>query len=400
MLNLDKNKKYLLACSFGPDSMALFDMLFENSIPFDVAHVNYHLREESDNEERLLKEYCSQKSIKLYVHNVDKKIDKNIEAICREIRYSFFANLYLQYQYDSILVAHNEDDLIETYLMQKSRKNLVKYFGIKEQTIIKGVPIRRPLLSYTKQQLKDYCDARNIPYSIDKTNSSRVFLRNRIRLDVVSKMNRSERDTILREISNENIRIQDIQDRVLKINNSVDALKGLDNESLAYYLDAKICRINVSYKLTHKCVEQVVNILHSTKPNISLTVGNKIIIKKEYDKLVISSLDDKVNDYIFSVESPMVIDSEYFYLDFTGNTTNRNVSIDDYPLTIRNYRKGDKYQIKDYSVLVRRLFIDWKMPSSLRKRWPIILNKDNKIIYIPRYQKDFVPDSSTNFFVK
>ena len=48
MLNLDKDKKYLLACSYGPDSMALFYLLLEIGFKFDVAHVNYHLRKESD----------------------------------------------------------------------------------------------------------------------------------------------------------------------------------------------------------------------------------------------------------------------------------------------------------------------------------------------------------------
>ena len=37
MLNLEKNKKYLLACSYGPDSMALFDMLLKEGYRFAVA---------------------------------------------------------------------------------------------------------------------------------------------------------------------------------------------------------------------------------------------------------------------------------------------------------------------------------------------------------------------------
>ena len=54
MLSLDKNQKYLLACSHGPDSMALFYMLKEEGYNFAVAHVNYHLREESNLEQQQL----------------------------------------------------------------------------------------------------------------------------------------------------------------------------------------------------------------------------------------------------------------------------------------------------------------------------------------------------------
>ena len=66
MLNLDKNKRYLLACSFGPDSMALFDMLKKEGITFEVAHVNYHLREESDSEETALRGYCKNQRVRLF----------------------------------------------------------------------------------------------------------------------------------------------------------------------------------------------------------------------------------------------------------------------------------------------------------------------------------------------
>ena len=125
MLNLDKNKKYLLACSFGPDSMALFDMLLKGGYSFEVAHVNYHFRKESDYEELSLRNYCKEYEINLHVYENKKIIRNNIEATCREIRYDFFADIYHKYGFDGLLIAHNQDDLIETYLLHKKRKNLV-----------------------------------------------------------------------------------------------------------------------------------------------------------------------------------------------------------------------------------------------------------------------------------
>ena len=67
---------------------------------------------------------------------------------------------------------------------------------------------------------------------------------------------------------------------------------------------------------------------------------------------------------------------------------------------IRNAQKDDEYEISGYKKELRRLFIDWKMPESVRNRWPIIVNKDGIIVYVPRYQKDFVPEENCNFFVK
>ena len=61
---------------------------------------------------------------------------------------------------------------------------------------------------------------------------------------------------------------------------------------------------------------------------------------------------------------------------------------------------NDEYLINGYKVKANRLFIDWKMPLSLRKRWPVIKDKNGNIIYIPRYQKDFKKNESLNFYVK
>ena len=56
--------------------------------------------------------------------------------------------------------------------------------------------------------------------------------------------------------------------------------------------------------------------------------------------------------------------------------------------------------INGYKVSARRLMIDWKVPMRVRKIWPVIVNKNGVPIYIPRYQKNFVPNDKTNFFVK
>ena len=105
-------------------------------------------------------------------------------------------------------------------------------------------------------------------------------------------------------------------------------------------------------------------------------------------------------DFSFKIDGPSTLDTEYFYLDFTGDTSNRNVSKDDYPITVRNAKPNDVYIIKGYEKQLRRLFIDWKVPVPLRKRWPIIINKNGTIIYVPRYQKDFKKEDNCNFYVK
>ena len=400
MLNLDKNKKYLLACSYGPDSMALFFFFLKDNINFEVAHVNYHLRKESDDEEKGLREFCKLHSIVIHAKDVTQSIRNNVEAKCREIRYSFFHDVYLKGSFDALLVAHNEDDHLETYLLQKRRKNLVKFYGIQEKTIINSMNVIRPLLSYTKQELFEYCKANNIPFALDKTNLEPIYQRNKIRLEVVSKMNRQNRDALLKEIDQNNNEIKTILSNVSSIDSFIPDILRLNDVELAYYLYKIINDNKFIHPITHKNVQEVRKILLSGKPNIySPFYYGKYVFIKEYDRFYCRK-NEEVDGYSFAMSKPGIIDNEYFYANFKDDSSNRNVYSKDYPITIRTYLDGDKYKIKDYEVLVRRLFIDWKMPKHLRKVWPIIVNKDGRIIYIPRYRKEFKPDSNCNFYVK
>lgn len=396
MLNLDLNKRYLLACSFGPDSMALFDMLLEGKFFFDVAHVNYHLRKESDEEQSRLEAFCFQHKKKLYVLDNLCVPTKNIEANCREIRYEFFKRLINEFDYDAVLVAHQQDDYIETYLMQKERKNLVNYYGIKEKTRIKDVRVIRPLLGFTKAELLDRCNKNNIPYSIDITNLEPIYKRNKIRIDVVSKLSEVERANILKEIDKKNVELDSLLAKVANTSNKIKDILALNDVELAYYLNSFTYEFVKDIGITYKQTLEVRKILSSNKPNIIISCcKGKVLIEKRYTRLVIRPND--LNDgYSFEVKSPSIVDNAFLYADLSKKT----FSLNDYPLTIRTGRKGDKYMIKDYSCLVRRLYIDWKMPVSLRKIWPLIVNKEGKIIYIPRYQKDFKPEQNPYFYVK
>ena len=400
MLNLEKNKKYLLACSYGPDSMALFDMLLKEGYRFAVAHVNYHLRKEADDEEIELRNYCLTHGVGIYVKSVRENLgDSNLEAKCRDIRYNFFIDVVKQNGFDALLVAHQEDDLIETYLMQKKRKNLVNYFGIKEISYFTDVEIIRPLLKYRKKELLIYCRMFAVPYAIDKTNLEDHFLRNQLRHSVVEKMTPEERKEILEEIDSENQKLAKIFEKISNIkSNKIEEYNRLNDTEFLYAIVLLGRKIKSDFTISKEQGEELRKVLLCDKPNVSLTV-DELVFVKEYDSFSIKE-DSETCDFEYALNEPGKLDTPYFSLDFTRDPSRRNVSPDDYPLTIRNARAGDAYRILDYEKELRRLFIDWKMPVSLRNRWPIIVNKDGVIIYVPRYQKDFLPSKDDNFSVK
>lgn len=400
-INLDKSKHYLLACSYGPDSMALFSILYSNHYSFGVAHVNYHLREESNDEMESLANYCKKRNIPFFCY--DKVIDftkGNTESICREVRFDFFKYLIDSFHYDGVLLAHHLDDLLETYLLQKNRNNLVTYYGLHEVSNIKGMNVIRPLLNYEKKDLITYCKVNQIPYSIDKTNLENNYLRNQIRHEVIEKMKRIDKEKLLKEIEDKN---KELEEMFNVLNNLdlyvINTLLNLDGTSYLYALNKLVKESGINKPISKSLGNELKKIMLSKKGNVIFKIDEGFYFIKEYERIYfLNSLD--IKSYCYILNKPDVLDTPYFYLDFTGDTKNRNVSKDDYPLIVRTGRSNDKIKINDYSVTLRRLFIDWKLPYLLRKRWPVIENKNGQIIYVPKYNKDFKIDDNLNFYVK
>lgn len=400
MLKLDKNQRYLLACSYGPDSMALFSMLKNEGYYFEVGHVNYHLRDESTLEQENLKAYCAQNHVNFHGFEVVAHFGKaNLEKACRDIRYNFLMQVLKDRELDAILVGHHQDDLIETYLMQIRRRNLVLHFGIKEKTMMSDALVIRPLLTFSKRDLLSYCDDHQVPFAIDKSNLTDRYLRNQIRHHVVEKLTREQREIYLKEIEDKNNSIAAI---FAKINSEKyetnNEILRLDDVEFLYALVLKGRALKNDFKLSKKQGMELRKILASKKANVTLLIDG-LSFQKHYDTFSFS-LPENDHNFNYILERPGQLDTPYFCLDFTGDTSNRNVGSIDYPLTIRNARPSDQYGIKEYSKTLRRLFIDWKMPNNLRKRWPVIVNREGRIIYVPRYKNDFVSDLKLNFYVK
>ena len=400
-LNLKKGKKYLLACSFGPDSMALFYLLKNQGYKFDVAIVNYHLRKESDSEVNGLMEYTFKYKVNIYVKNITEKITTNVEARCREIRYDFFAKLCDRYHYEAVLIAQHQDDHIETYLLQKDRQNCPNYYGIAEDSVIKGVRVIRPLLGFTKHELEQICIENNVPFAVDKSNYDLSFKRNQIRHGIIANLSEEDRIKLLEEIKSNNNELSSLKssidfDRV----HSVEYVLSLDENQQKHLFNILAKELYSDAFLSKANVGEVIKVLNSNKPNVVARIKSGLYLIKEYDTFSFSTSKQKDISYSYILKKPDVLDTDYFYLYFKKDSSNRNVSKNDYPLTIRNIYPDDYYVIKGYKAKATRLLIDWKVPLSLRKVWPVIINNKGEIIYIPRYQKDFKPDPDCNFFVK
>ena len=396
MINLDKNQKYVVACSFGPDSMALLDMLLKEKYDVVVAHVNYHKRDVSNFEEESLRKYCKEHNVPIEVlDTVNLKCEGNFQNWAREIRYSFFKNVLDKHNCSAVLVAHQQDDLIETYLIQKQRGGYVKNPGIAEKTRIFDVDIIRPLLSYSKSDLLAYDNENNVPYSIDASNLTNDYTRNKIRHEVVEKLNDKERKEILAEIASQKRSEQEIFNVY-----SCDEFLKKTNQEIVSAISEFVHSNDEHVDLSKDFINEIRKAIQSDKSYVEINLYKNLFLTREQG-LVILVNKDETTDYCYILSNKnAIVDDDLFLIDFSKGESERNISESDYPLTIKPLSKNDKYTIKNYLKEVRRLFIDWKVPHYLRSCWPGIYNKEGKLIYIPRYRANFIDNHVSKFVIK
>ncbi|WP_297442438.1 tRNA lysidine(34) synthetase TilS [Sulfurimonas sp.] len=170
--------KNLLAFSAGGDSTALFFLLLEHKISFDIAIVDYGVREQSKKEVTYAQELAKQYNLKCYLHTA-KIIKNNFEANARKIRYDFFEALIQEHGYDALLTAHHLGDRFEWMLMQFCKgAGCAELSGMKYKDKRGDYTLYRPLLHLDKQELLKYLHNKGIPYFEDESNEDEKYKRN------------------------------------------------------------------------------------------------------------------------------------------------------------------------------------------------------------------------------
>jgi len=176
-----KHKHNLLAFSAGIDSSALFFLLIENNIKFDIAIVDYGVREQS--KEELAHAKALARKYKLFCHNIKAPhFETHFEKKARDFRYEYFNLLVTIEGYDNIITAHQLNDQLEWLLMRLSKgAGVSELIGLSPMTQKSTYMLVRPLLSFTKEALLTYLKENDYPYFIDQSNYEVTYERNKFR---------------------------------------------------------------------------------------------------------------------------------------------------------------------------------------------------------------------------
>lgn len=406
--------KVVVAFSGGPDSTFLVYFLKENlKNPLILAHLNHMLRGEDSNLDEIFVRRISQKlKIPLFVRrlNIQKLSEekkKSIEEVGREERFLFFNEIKEKENFTKIALAHNFDDNIETILM-----NIIRGSGLKGLVGIspKWKDIIHPILVLKREEIMNYLNERKLDYRIDKTNLETIYLRNKIRNELIpyieNEYNRSFKEKIY-DLSNivkvdedylQKITEESFKEIVKKIDDSyfidIEKFKNL-HKAIQRRIIRKILE---EFKedlreFSVKNIDDVISLIYK-KSGKEITISEKLIAIREKDKIVIESPYSTIKDFLIKIENLGEIRKgglkiSLKLLDKMDKTKNNFEAYFDYdkisfPLFIRNPKFGERFTPLgfNYSKKIQDFLTDLKVPKSVKWRIPVLYDSKGDILWI------------------
>ena len=151
---------------------------------------------------------------------------------------------------------------------------------------------------------------------------------------------------------------------------------------------------NKSNIITNKHINNILSLVNNNKPNIKINLPQNKILIKEYNKLYIKDNNSNNNNYKLELKNNIKINNITFVLkekeDSDGNNICRLNSKDiNFPLYFRNRKNGDYIILKNSNVKkkIKEIMIENKLPISQIITYPILIDSNNNIIWIPGIKK-------------
>lgn len=189
----------VVAVSGGADSVSLLDAFVRLKqrgklhARVLVAHLNHQLRgEESDADESFVERLAVRHNLECVIERIDvakmaAAEKRNLEAIARQLRYDFLAEVAEKFDAEYVCTAHTQDDQAETVLMRLLRGSGAEGLrGIHSARPL-GLKVKliRPLLTITRAEVLDHCQKYGIEFCNDSSNFSTTLTRNRVRYELL-----------------------------------------------------------------------------------------------------------------------------------------------------------------------------------------------------------------------
>lgn len=400
----------VVGVSGGPDSLGLLHVLTElrdYRLKLIVAHLNHGIRK---GESKRDAEYVSWIAGKLglpfelretNVIEFKKGTNLSLEEAARELRYEFLREVLDKYNASKIATGHTLDDQAETVLMR-----LIRGSGLLG---LSGIPavndnVIRPLIEIRKYEIEEYLRSRGIAWMEDSSNKMRVFLRNRIRNELIPQLaefNPRIKETLARTGYIVGVHEDYIRKEAMRHFNRL-FYSSTDGElvgRLRYFIKLskamkyallRLAIENVKGDLKRISLTHVVSVnelLDSEEPSGEACLPGEIVVAKGYGLFLVTKKTQLRRSFHYTVESAGVYEFPETEFEIQVKRVNSlksdkylgcfDTKSVEFPIEVRNFNRGDRfipYGMSDYKRL-KNYFIDEKIPQFLRYRIPIFLSK-------------------------
>ncbi len=417
---LKKGDVALVAVSGGPDSVCALEILNglkdEFGLTIHVAHLNHKFRKEAEKEAEFVKKMAEEKGIAYTIKTIDVKgycIKKGLskQEGAREVRYDFLKKAADKIGAAKIVTGHTADDQAETFLMRLIRGSGT--LGLSGIPSVSG-KIIRPLIETTKKEVLDYLWKNKIRYVKDPTNIKPIYLRNKIRLELlpllVKRFNPNIASALCREsdiLREDEAFLNGIADTIFK---EMVTAQEKDSITLNYLrfnglhpaIKKRVVRRAVSEltgglrRISYQHITSAIDAIKNTGKGVDLP--DDIRIERDYNSLYVRKGGEKAEESKEAVQ--LKVPGITKILEFnrkieaiidekntpaagkdTGAFDLDKISL---PLFIRGRREGDYFYpagMKGRKKL-KEFLIDHKIPRADRDKIPILINKNNDILWI------------------
>ncbi|BAP33555.1 putative tRNA(Ile)-lysidine synthetase [Chryseobacterium sp. StRB126] len=427
LIHQPENHSYLLAVSGGADSMvlaSLFQDLRDEKqnlySSFQVAHINYKLRgEDSDLDQKVVQDFCEKNHIRFHLYEVsgkDKKPENSIQLWARELRYAFFKEIQEKEKLQFLVTAHHLNDQLETFII-----NLSKAAGING---LSGIPandnhILRPLLSFSKQEIYQFAEKNKIEFREDLSNKKSDYLRNKIRNEIVPKLQETN-DHFLENFKRSSFYLNQTKDFVQKqiqeIENKLTVFnkthKILSKEKLGQENDFVKFEILKKYGFNQE--EEIPKIFKAENNSSFFSKDYQLIVNR--DELIFFDINKKIEntneilliDHFDFSENQISINLQDSMEDIDGINKNMEWNFDaaklQFPLRLRKQLDGDEFYPTGFSgkKKVSKFFRDEKLSILARQKIWILSDSNNSVLGIIPFRQDrrYAKDEKTERILK
>jgi len=412
---LRPGQRVVVAVSGGLDSTVLLHLMrfgvTDLGLDLRAAHFDHAMRPESRADAQWVAGLCGAWGVKLRTERAT--VPPQSEAQARDLRYTFLASVVAQWEVDWVLTAHHANDQAETVLFRA-----VRGAGLRG---LAGIPssrdgwLHRPLLPFWVAEIEEYADAHGLSWRDDATNRDLEIRRNVLRHTVLPLLEHQVAPGATRSLAR-------LAEHAGRLGETVTGLAAVALASVTRHrepgrlvLDGpRVSAIPEAARaeLLRAATEMLGVTLSGSGTRLALEVsgpslptggrdlGGGLHLSRQYEDLVVELVGLVHGSCPVCLPAAGVGEGN---LEVGGRpmTARWSPTVDrghgeprpteaffvrsqlDFPLSIREWRPGDRIQLESGTKKLKKVFQEARLPRWRRSRQPLLVDASERVLWVP-----------------